>query len=485
MEEIGLPRQETLSELSTKLARLTKVASSLTVARRETNTSPTEAQAEAGNYKKGRYSWQGLTIAIENPKGSTRSGVSEDGKVWSTKMKWDYGYFVRTDGKDGDEVDTFIGPDRDSELVHVINQVEPGTTKFDEHKVVIGATTEKQARKIYLDNYDRGWKGLGSIRAMTLPDFKKWLKDPKQTHKQAGDFVKMAKTYRLTGDVQQVGLRKTLHKLLDEAGIPGVAYNDARSRQVMATIGADRKRSKEVLEKIRQYLADNPEASGEFDYEEEKEEQPLYNYTFTPEDLAAAYGKQGMTILQARPTQEQVDWARKRFRLSQDGDQISGTLPQHAIDQLKGYEPIYPQQIDQPEEYGPMDFSRPKEAYDENAHVATVAVDLDGTLATHHKGNYDPKVIPPPRPGAKKWMDKIRATGARICMNTCRGDDKLTKEWLEKHDIPYDYINENPDQPDGTSDKILADVYWDDRAVSAKGRLADSAPEVIERLERV
>jgi len=53
---------------------------------------PTAAQAEAGNYRKGHIRIHGLDITIENPKGSTRSGVDNNGKAWSTEMKHDYGY---------------------------------------------------------------------------------------------------------------------------------------------------------------------------------------------------------------------------------------------------------------------------------------------------------------------------------------------------------------------------------------------------------
>lgn len=40
------------------------------------NLAPTDAQKEAGNYKKGHVWIQGLDITIENPKGSVRSEVA-------------------------------------------------------------------------------------------------------------------------------------------------------------------------------------------------------------------------------------------------------------------------------------------------------------------------------------------------------------------------------------------------------------------------
>jgi DNA-directed RNA polymerase beta subunit len=97
----------------------------------------------------------------------------------------------------------------------------------------------------------------------------------------------------------------------------------------------------------------------------------------------------------------------------------------------------------------------------------TVAVDLDGTLAKMYD-KFDPKKIEDPRPGARKTMLEWQRKGYRIIINTVRGDDELTRKWLFDHDIPYDYINENPDQPEDASDKVLADVYVDDRAIDAK-----------------
>lgn len=109
-----------------------------------------------------------------------------------------------------------------------------------------------------------------------------------------------------------------------------------------------------------------------------------------------------------------------------------------------------------------------------------VAVDLDGTLAKDLP-EYDPKKIGDPRPGAKKWMEEF-ARLAKVVVHTCRADEKLVRRWLRKHDIPFDYINENPWQPPDTSDKLYADVYYDNRAVNAAGRLAASAPQVLEKL---
>lgn len=43
------------------------------------------------------------------------------------------------------------------------------------------------------------------------------------------------------------------------------------------------------------------------------------------------------------------------------------------------------------------------------------------------------------------------------------------EQWLKEHNIEYDYINENPTQPDNASGKIIADVYLDDRGICFRG----------------
>lgn len=112
----------------------------------------------------------------------------------------------------------------------------------------------------------------------------------------------------------------------------------------------------------------------------------------------------------------------------------------------------------------------------------TVAVDLDGTLA-ESLVPHDPETIGAVRPKVKEWMEKFRAAGARLIIFTVRDGDELVTDWLEENEIPYDYINENPDQPDGSSGKIIADVYLDDRAVDASGDWDDHGKVVLQRVK--
>jgi transcription elongation factor Elf1 len=137
---------------------------------------PTEAQAEAGNYKKGHVSLFGMDISIENAKGSKRSGVNKQGKKWSVTMPAHYGYICGTKGKDKDHIDVYIGPDEKSEKVYIVNQ-QKEEGGFDEHKCMICFNDRQTAIKTYDKAFtdDLGPKLRQSVVATTMEKFKKWL----------------------------------------------------------------------------------------------------------------------------------------------------------------------------------------------------------------------------------------------------------------------------------------------------------------------
>lgn len=146
-------------------------------ARKRVAADPTPAQIEAGNYGKGHFHWRSMDISIEVRKGARRRKGGLHGRpVWtSPPMLCDYGQFVgEKPGRDGDPVDVFIGPDLDSEIVFVINQVRQNG-QFDEHKVAIGFRSMRDAKAAYLGSYPEGWT-CGKITPMTLAHFKEWLR---------------------------------------------------------------------------------------------------------------------------------------------------------------------------------------------------------------------------------------------------------------------------------------------------------------------
>ena len=160
------------------------------IAAQSVDTEPTQAQKEAGNYKKGHVNVGGFDITIENPKGSERTGVDKKGNKWSVKMNNHYGYFKRTEGKDGDQIDVFLGDNPESEIVFVVDQVnEDGS--FDESKVMLGFNSIEDARDAYMANYSDGWNGIGSITAINKSNFKQWLYDGKRQKKAFSEYTEV------------------------------------------------------------------------------------------------------------------------------------------------------------------------------------------------------------------------------------------------------------------------------------------------------
>ena len=124
---------------------------------------------------KERTSWHGLPIGIENPAGSFRTFKMPSGESAKRKMRVPYGEFTRTEGADGDGVDVFMAGNGDK--AHVIDQLDHTGRKFDEHKVILGASSMAEAKQLYLDHYQKGWKGFGGITELDANQLKRWLKE--------------------------------------------------------------------------------------------------------------------------------------------------------------------------------------------------------------------------------------------------------------------------------------------------------------------
>ena len=181
-------------ENNAKITNHTKFSLRLKSAIEETETNPSDAQKESGNYKKGHIKFGGYDYTIENPKGSVRSGKDADGKEWKVTMHDTYGYIRGKFGKDGDHLDMFINDKADLDNwngdVFVVDQVNPDGS-FDEHKVMYGYDSMDDAEKAYLANYSKGWKGLGNITGASKDEFDKWLDTSNRKIKPFADYAKV------------------------------------------------------------------------------------------------------------------------------------------------------------------------------------------------------------------------------------------------------------------------------------------------------
>ncbi len=143
-------------------------------------------KAEAEFKLQGSLKFQGLSIAIENDKGSTRSGVDPDGKQWSTTFKYPYGYIKNTEGNDGEEIDAYVGPNRKAPDAFVIHQRKLDGGGFDEDKVMLGFDSKGDARAAYLDHYNKvGPKLLGPISTIAVDELQRRLAEKRKHTKLA------------------------------------------------------------------------------------------------------------------------------------------------------------------------------------------------------------------------------------------------------------------------------------------------------------
>ncbi|WP_337578209.1 methyltransferase domain-containing protein [Prevotellamassilia timonensis] len=199
----------------------TPLSEKIATASAEVNTEPTEAQKEAGNYKKGHVQVGTFDITIEQPQGSVRKGTDADGKQWESKMNNTYGYIRGAVGVDGDHIDVFLSNDIDGwngRKVFVVDQYNPDGS-FDEHKVMLGFNDADEAKSDYLANYENGWENGRRIdvTAVNLEDFEKWIASSKRKTKPFGEYSSVKNGAVPSGEGESVERNEVLEyeKALD------------------------------------------------------------------------------------------------------------------------------------------------------------------------------------------------------------------------------------------------------------------------------
>ena len=91
-----------------------------------------------------------------------------------------YGYIKGTRGADKDHLDIFLGPKPDNGQFYIVNQNQPDSSKFDEHKVMLGYDSPEAAQADYLLSFSGAFGGrvFGSIAGpFSLDEFKAMLPD--------------------------------------------------------------------------------------------------------------------------------------------------------------------------------------------------------------------------------------------------------------------------------------------------------------------
>lgn len=250
-QETGsLERGEGSAVRGSHLPQETSFGERLKSAIAETETEITEAQKKAGNYKKGHLSFGGYDYTVETPKGVTRSGKDEQGKPWSVTMHDTYGYILGKIGVDGDHIDMFINDAADLDSfdgnVYVVDQVNPETGEFDEHKVMYGYPSEEAATEAYLANYSKDWKGLGKVTAVPKATFDKWLESSDRKTKPFAEYAMVQKEQaKFDRDVKEVKPSEmteaqkvaydAVSTMLKKAGIPVKVVSNEDMEKVAET----------------------------------------------------------------------------------------------------------------------------------------------------------------------------------------------------------------------------------------------------------
>lgn len=197
IESVGGQSEVRRSLLEETEASNLSLGNAVAVAEKETDTTPTEKQKEAGNYKKGHVQVGTFNITIENPKGSVRSGIDTEGNKWETTMQNTYGYIRGTEGVDGDHIDVFLSNDIDGwngRKVFVVDQYNEDDT-FDEHKVMLGFNEADDAEAAYFANYDRDWakKHKAVLTGVNLEEFEKWIESSHRKTKAFAEYASVKK----------------------------------------------------------------------------------------------------------------------------------------------------------------------------------------------------------------------------------------------------------------------------------------------------
>ena len=298
------PLREILAALGGAEQKAPTIGEQIQAAEAEVNTNPTEAQKEAGNYKKGHVQIGTFNVTIEQPKGSVRSGVDKGGKKWEIEMQNTYGYIRGTEGVDGDHIDVFLSDDIDGWDGHKVFVVDQRNAdgSFDEHKVMLGFNDINDAEAAYMSNYEEGWQGLGAITGVSIEEFEKWIASSHRKTKAFAEYksVKTAEGQSASaekrnladfkeGDVVRDYYDKKLYRIKKHSknGVSTIAELDAEGNEVgTSTMNAHNNARYSIAE--APVKAETPTISQESEQVSDQDNAP---YTIAPAQYTTKKGK--------------------------------------------------------------------------------------------------------------------------------------------------------------------------------------------------
>lgn len=298
------PLREILAALGGAEQNAPTIGEQIQAAEAEVNTNPTEAQKEAGNYKKGHVQIGTFNVTIEQPKGSVRSGVDKGGKKWEVEMQNTYGYIRGTEGVDGDHIDVFLSDDIDGWDGHKVFVVDQRNAdgSFDEHKVMLGFNDINDAEAAYMSNYEEGWQGLGAITGVSIEEFEKWIASSHRKTKAFAEYKSVKTTEGQNasaerrnladfkeGDVVRDYYDKKLYRIKKHSknGVSTIAMLDEEGNEVGTTQMNAHNNSRYSLAEAP-VKADTPTISQDSEQVSDQDNAP---YTIAPSQYTTKKGK--------------------------------------------------------------------------------------------------------------------------------------------------------------------------------------------------
>lgn len=127
---------------------------------------------------------QGVPIWLEWLKGETREYKRNGVVKYRRLMEADYGYIPGTVDSDGEELDVYLGPDRDARNAYVIRQMKK-TGGFDEHKVMVGYSSKSAAKASYMAHMSGCPECFGGMQAIPVTSLVALYGDNKASKEKA------------------------------------------------------------------------------------------------------------------------------------------------------------------------------------------------------------------------------------------------------------------------------------------------------------
>ncbi len=107
--------------------------------------------------------------------------------------------------------------------------------------------------------------------------------------------------------------------------------------------------------------------------------------------------------------------------------------------------------------------------------IGVICIDVDGTIAeyTVWKGwqHIGKPIVDKNGISAKDFLIALKEEGWIIIIHSTRGAEQLA-DYMVKNELPYDYINVNPEVVCNNIGKPIANIYLDDRGMTFTGDYA-------------